>query len=114
MSIRESLILELDGLMPGTWRSERERIAEGLITRVAVEGCVIVPGSLARLGATAVGAAEHISADGWTALCGVSLVDPDAPEPEFCSDCESRVRAIPYWRQWLARPLVRLAERIER
>lgn len=57
---------------------------------------------------------EHISPDGLTALCGVSLVDPDAPEAEFCAGCESRVRAIPYWRQWLARPLVRLAEWIER
>ena len=58
---------------------------------------------------------EHISKDGWTALCGVSLVDPSAPEPSYCAACLDREGPpIPYWRQWLARPPIRLAERIER
>ena len=56
---------------------------------------------------------EHISDDGLTALCGKSLVDPDAPERPFCPACAVRVPTIAPWRARLSRNLFRLALRVE-
>lgn len=55
---------------------------------------------------------EHISDDGWTALCGESLVT-DEPGPPVCPDCQARASRPPWWRRLADRvcglPLSRVA-----